>query len=91
MAAIHKLTVKQIEALTKPRDYGDGGGLYLQVKPSGRRSWVFRFKIDGKTRWMGLGSYPAVGLADARDAAANARELASSPDGRIDPIEAKRQ
>jgi integrase len=89
MGTLHTLTVKKIEALTKPRDYGDGGGLYLQVKPSGRKSWVFRFKMAGKTRWMGLGAFPDVGLADARNAAAKARDLTKNPDGRIDPIQAK--
>jgi integrase len=45
--------------------------------------------MAGKTRWMGLGAYPDVGLADARDAAAKARDLTKNPDGRIDPIQAK--
>ena len=61
-----KLTVKAIEGLIAPRDYGDGEGLYLQVKPSGRRSWVFRYKVAGRTRWMGLGSYPDIGIEAAR-------------------------
>jgi integrase len=89
MSKLHTLTAKKIDALTKPRDYCDGGGLYLQVKPSGRKSWVFRFKIAGKTRWMGLGAYPDVGLANAREAAARARDKTRNPDGRIDPIQAK--
>jgi integrase len=88
---VGKLTVKQINALTAPRAYGDGDGLYLQVKPTGRRSWVFRFSIAGRTRWMGLGAYPEVGLADARAAAARAREQTRTLDGRTDPIEAKRE
>ncbi len=92
MGKLHILTVKKIDALTAPRDYGDGGGLYLQVKPSGRKSWVFRFKIANKTRWMGLGAYPEIGLADARKRAEAARDhLTKSPDGRVDPIQAKRE
>jgi len=72
--------------LTKPRDYGDGGGLYLQVKPSGRKSWVFRYKIAGRIRWMGLGAYPEAGLADARKRAEDARKLTNN---RIDPLVAR--
>jgi hypothetical protein len=53
-----KLNAKQINSLTAARDYGDGGGLYLQVKPSGRKSGVFRFKIAGRTRWMAAGQLP---------------------------------
>ena len=40
------LTVKGIKKLTKAGRYGDGGGLYLQVTPSGGRSWIFRFARD---------------------------------------------
>lgn len=50
----------------------DGDGLYLQVSKAGSKSWVFRFKRDGKARDMGLGSYPTVSLADARKAAQEA-------------------
>lgn len=59
----------------KPRDnryeLRDGGGLALWVAPSGRRSWVYTYKLpDGssgftKTRWV-LGEYPSTGLAEAR-------------------------
>lgn len=59
-----------------PGRHVDGGGLQLLVKPTGARSWVFRFMIAGKAREIGLG--PAAGpdstsLADARDLAAALR------------------
>src|SRR5260370_36464557 len=65
----------------------DGRGLYLQVK-NGSRSWLFRFMIHGKGRWMGLGPYPDVSLAQARKAAEDARSQLR--DG-VDPIEARKQ
>jgi integrase len=74
-----KLTVKAIEGLIAPRDYGDGEGLYLQVKPSGRRSWVFRYKVAGRTRWMGLGSYPDIGIEAARKRARALRIQGGDP------------
>lgn len=41
--------------------------LYLQVKPTGAKSWVMRYKkADGKWGWHGLGAYPAVTGAMAR-------------------------
>jgi hypothetical protein len=43
----------------------DGRGLYLQVK-NGGKSWVFRYMLNGKSRYMGLGPYPGVTLAEAR-------------------------
>ena len=66
----------------------DGGGLYLQCTKgadgSVRRSWLFRYVIKGRERQMGLGSVDEVGLADARDRAAECRKLRESG---IDPIE----
>jgi hypothetical protein len=38
-----KLTPKFVRDVTKAGDYHDGGGLYLQVKKSGAKSWVFRY------------------------------------------------
>ena len=50
--------------------YGDGRyGLYLQVKPSGARSWVQRLTIDGRRRTFGLGPWPVLSLREARDLA----------------------
>lgn len=66
-----------------PVRYGhsDGGGLYLNITASGARSWVFRWKVAGKRREMGLGSLRDVPLAKARDRAAGAcQELADGMD-----------
>jgi integrase len=94
-----KLTVRRLEGhdLAKPGRYGDGDGLWFQVrKPDPKRktkqgeparSWIFRYAWQGRQRQMGLGAYPDVGLADAREAAAVARKAVR--DGR-DPIGAKR-
>ena len=61
-----KLTALAARALSKPGRRGDGDGLYLNVAPSGSKSWVQRIVIDGRRRDMGLGPYPAVSLARAR-------------------------
>lgn len=59
-------------------------GLILNVTMYGSRSWVLRYQVAGKRRDLGLGSYPSVTLADAREAARVARaKLAQG----IDPIE----
>lgn len=45
----------------------DGGGLILQVTPSGTKSWVVRYRLpDGKQRTVAIGDYPGLSLADAR-------------------------
>jgi integrase len=40
-------------------------GLQLRVAPTGTKSWFLRYKADGRTRWLALGAYPTVSLADA--------------------------
>ncbi|MGJ3264307.1 MAG: tyrosine-type recombinase/integrase [Salinarimonas sp.] len=68
-----KLTVRQVETMRKPGRYGDGGGLWLQVSPSGTKSWALRYSREGKARQMGLGAYPLVTLAMARERAIDER------------------
>lgn len=52
-----------------------GNSLYLSVAPSGKKTWQFRFRLDGKANIATLGTFPAMGLAAARKAAEEAREL----------------
>ena len=66
--------------------YGDGDGLQLIVSDNGRRKWVLRFQMNGARRDMGLGSYPAVTLSEARIAAADARKLIAQ---NVDPLDAR--
>ena len=69
--ALTPLAVKN----AKPGRHADGGGLQLLVKPSGARSWVYRFMLKGKSRDVGLGAAGPGGmsLANARDEAAALR------------------
>ncbi|MFL1415242.1 integrase arm-type DNA-binding domain-containing protein [Pseudomonas fildesensis] len=56
----------------------DSPGLYFRVKPNGQKSWELRYKKpDGKWSWLGLGGYPEVGGAFARQKAADLRSDAS--------------
>ena len=82
-----KLTARKVET-AKPGKYGDGGGLQLAVAPTGAKKWVLRFLWQGNAREMGLGAYPEVGLAEAREKAMAARRLARSG---IDPIADRRK
>ena len=68
-----RINVRQFAALTKPGVYSDGGGLYLRVRKSGTRSWLFICMIRGRRRELGLGSALDVTLAQARQKAAEAR------------------
>ena len=84
----HKLSALQVNKLTKPGLYGDGGGLTLQITPAGAKSWLFRYMVAGKPFGMGLGPTHTVSLAEARQKALNARKLLI--DG-INPLVAKKK
>src|SRR3954466_10076984 len=86
MARTGKLSAVEVTKAKGPAVLHDGGGLYLRVSPTGAKSWVFRFQIEGKRRDMGLGPYPDVTLAKAREKAAANR--AQHRDG-TDPIAVK--
>ena len=49
-------------------------GFGVRVSPKGRKSWVYMYRFGGKARRMGLGTYPAIGLASARVKHASAKE-----------------
>jgi integrase len=70
-------------------EYFDKGypGLALRISYGGSKSFVFFYRVGGKLRRMTLGTYPAVSLADAREAWRNAREEAKA--GR-DPSQARK-
>lgn len=73
-----KLSVRKVETIKAPGEYGDGEGLFLLVGPSGSKSWVLRTMVHGKRRKFGLGSASLVGLAEARDEARKLRKVARS-------------
>ena len=82
------LTARQVATIKRLGFFAAGGvpGLLLQVTAGGR-SWVYRYQVAGKRRNMGLGSLDDLGLADARERAAAARQIVL--DGR-DPIDTRR-
>src|SRR5690606_7813723 len=84
--AKHLLTAVQVRTLDKPGRHADGGGLYLVIDRYGKR-WALLFQMRGKRREMGLGAYPAVSLAMARDKAEAARQAVQQG---VDPIAAKK-
>lgn len=68
------LTARKVET-AGPGCHVDGRGLMLVVKPSGARSWILRYQLRGRRRDLGLGPWPEVTLAEARDKALAARRL----------------
>lgn len=84
---INRLTALQVARLKTPGYHPDGGGLYLSIKPSGAKSWIFRYRYGGKEREMGLGSLNTFTLAEARERALEQRKMLA--DGN-DPLGFKR-
>ncbi|MGE8126823.1 tyrosine-type recombinase/integrase [Methylobacterium sp. NPDC080182] len=82
-----KLTALGVARLKTPGMYGDGHGLWLQVTGKGGKSWIFRYKIAGRAREMGLGSCATWSLAEARERARECRKLTSEG---VDPIEVRK-
>ena len=65
----NKLSALKVSRMATPGLYSDGEGLWLQISPSGSKSWVYRYTIAGRRYHMGLGSLREVTLAEARERA----------------------
>ena len=87
MASAQKLTALKVKSLKDPGMYSDGDGLNLKVTTTGTKSWVLRYTINGKAAMMGLGAYPEVSLAEARERAAENRKKARAG---TNPVEEKK-
>ena len=70
-----RLSAKRVELAAKPGMYADGHGLYLRIGSSGAKSWVLRYRNNGRRHDLGLGPYHLVPLAEARKRATEQRRL----------------
>ena len=73
----YRLSARFVATVREPGRYGDGrgsGGLSLLVKRTARghlaKSWAQRIQVDGRARNLGLGVWPHVSLAEARQKSA---------------------
>ncbi|MEA3101051.1 Arm DNA-binding domain-containing protein, partial [Caballeronia mineralivorans] len=83
------LTDRQIQSAShRPTEYflSDGEGLFLRVRPT-RKVWIYRYKQDGREVKLGLGRYPVVSLAVARQ---KARQLAEKRANGVEPKQDRR-
>jgi integrase len=79
-----RLKALQVGRMKEPGLYHDGAGLYLQISSVGTKSWLFRYRLHGRVRDMGLGSVQDFSLAEARERARLQRQLVAD---KIDPID----
>jgi integrase len=86
--ALSDVKVRNEKPGTKPVRLFDGGGLYLEVTPSGGKLWRLKYRYGGKEKLLALGKYPEIGLKDARERRDEARRLLAND---VDPSENRRQ
>ncbi len=60
------ITIKTSKPKDKAYKLFDGGGLYIEIAPSGGKWWRYKFRFGGKEQRLSLGTYPDVGLKEAR-------------------------
>jgi integrase len=90
MASTNTLTdlaIRKAAPGDKPRKLADGGGMYLEIRPSGARYWRLKYRVNGTEKRLSLGVYPEVTLAQARVKRDAARALVAQG---IDPSETRK-
>lgn len=79
--------IRKVKPTDKPQRLFDGGGLYLEVAPSGGKWWRLKYRVEGKEKRISLGVYPETALAEARAARDEARRKLAA---KIDPSVARK-
>jgi hypothetical protein len=80
--------LRTIKPTNKDQLISDGSGLYLLVKPDGKKWWRFIYTFDGKRKALSLGVYPQISLSVARRQAESNRESLANG---LNPSELRKQ
>ena len=80
--------IRHVTANGKVQKHSDGGGLFLYVTPTGKKSWRLAYRFAGRQKLISLGPYPSVSLREAREKREDAKKLLRE---HIDPSQARRQ
>jgi integrase len=80
------VNIKKAKSGEKTRKLSDGGGLYIQIEPSGGKLWRYKYRFEGKQKLLALGKYPDVSLQEVRERHQEARKQLAQG---IDPSAAK--
>jgi integrase len=73
--ALTEMAVKSAKPRERTYRLTDGGGMFLEIKPSGSKYWRMHYRHEGKQKTLAFGVYPEVGLATARERRNDARKL----------------
>lgn len=77
-------TIRNAKPTDKPYKLYDGDGLFLQVTPSGGKWWRFKYRFADKEKLLSVGTYPEIGLKEARARREASRRLVAEG---VDPSE----
>lgn len=84
------LSASQVAALKATGNHWIAPSLYLQIRPQGTRSWLFRYERDGRTHWVGLGAAAGIGAVNLSEARREAERLRVAVRDGADPVTEKR-
>jgi integrase len=85
---LNDMAVRKAKPEARPYKMADGGGMYLEVMPSGSKYWRFKYRFGGKEKRLAFGVYPDVTLSLARSRRDDARKLLANE---VDPGVVKQQ
>ncbi|WP_077441457.1 Arm DNA-binding domain-containing protein [Rhodanobacter sp. C01] len=86
--ALTDTAIRKAAPRDKPYKLSDGGGMYLEVMPTGAKYWRLKYRMTGKEKRFALGVYPVVSLASARQGREEARKLLVQG---VDPSSARQE
>jgi len=73
--ALTDIAIRNTKPGAKAIKLADGGGMFLLVTPAGGKLWRLKYRIDGREKLLAIGTYPEIGLGEARRRREEAREL----------------
>ena len=88
MGALTDTKLRNLKPRRKPYQVADGEGLVLEVRPSGQKAWLYRYRLYGRPEKLSVGTYPDVSLADAREVHGDAKRLVKA---KKSPAQAKQE
>ena len=73
--ALTDVAIRNAKPGAKAIKLADGGGMFLLITPAGGKLWRLKYRVEGREKLLAIGSYPEIGLGEARRRREEAREL----------------
>ena len=73
--SLTNIATRNAKLKDKPYKFSDTGGLYLLIKPNGKKYWRLKYRFAGKEKLLSLGVYPVINLSGAREKSLEAKKL----------------